>query len=408
MREQQQTGLTPLGKLVLVLLVGGFLAAGYYLIAGKKGLPSLFGQGTAGSEAGAPPQKGPNLFGSEPVEIGIAYGTEKKAWLEWATQRFAETEAGANIRIDLQPLGSLEGAQKILAGDTKIHVWSPASSLYTDTFLQDWKVRHTNEPFVRQEPLALSPMVFVMWKERYEAFRKRYGEVSFRSVGEALAVPTGWAGIAGKAEWGLFKFGHTHPNQSNSGLATLVLMAHDHAGKSRGLSLTDILDEKLLTWLKGIEGAVSGLSNSTGNQMREMVLKGPASFDLLFVYENVAIEYLKSAEGRWGELRIVYPQRNLWNEHPYYILDAPWSSPEQREAAGIFLDYLLSEEVQKQALVGGFRPANLAVAVRGAGSPFLTHERYGLRVDLGDAGEAPSAEVVQNLLQVWQRAQAGR
>lgn len=408
MRETQ-TGLTPLGKVVLVLLIGGFLFAGYTLIAGKRGWTLLSrGQGEGGGNGA---EKTSFLGGDgdgDRIQVGIAYGTEKRPWLEWAVEQFAATGDGSRIAIDLQPMGSLEGAQKVLAGDASIQVWSPASTLYTETFAADWKVRHTSEPFLRSEPLALTPMVFVMWKERHQAFVQRYGKVSFVTVGQALEVQTGWAGIAGKPEWGLFKFGHTHPNQSNSGLMTLVLMAHDHAGKSRGLSLTDILDPKLLNWLKGIENAVTGLSNSTGNMMREMVLKGPASFDLLFVYESVAIDFIKSAEGRWGELEIIYPARNMWNENPYYILDAPWSSKEQREAAGIFLDFLLSEKIQRQALVHGFRPANLKVAVRAPDSPFLQFESNGLRLDLSDAGEPPSAEVVQNLLQVWQRAQGRR
>jgi ABC-type Fe3+ transport system substrate-binding protein len=403
MREQPP-GLTTLGKVVLVLLVGSGLLAGYYLIAKPdwSWLPGASKQAPAGGKAA------PRAVDGDAVRVGIAYGTEKKAWLEWAAEQFAQAPDGEGIELDLQPLGSLEAAQKLLGGDTSIQVWSPASNLYTETFAVDWKLRQSREPFVRAEPLALTPMVFVMWKTRHDAFVKRYGEVSFRSVGQALAEPTGWAGIADKPEWGLFKFGHAEPNQSNSGLATLVLMAHDHAGKSRGLSLADILDQDLLKWLTGIEGAVSGLANSTGNMMREMVLKGPASFDLIFAYESVAIDFLPSAEGRWGELRIVYPRRNLWNDNPYYILDAPWSSPEQRRAAGAFLDFLLSERVQRQALVHGFRPANLAVAVRAPDSPFQRYARYGLEVELADAGEPPAAEVIQNLLQIWQRTQIRR
>ena len=131
-------------------------------------------------------------------------------------------------------MGSLEGAQAVLAGDQRIHVWSPASALYKDTFVQEWKVDHPNEPIVREEALALTPMVFVLWAERNEAFRAKLGPAAFDTVSRALAEKSGWAGIAGKPEWGLFKFGHTHPNESNSGLMTLVLMAYEFHKKSRG------------------------------------------------------------------------------------------------------------------------------------------------------------------------------
>ena len=105
------------------------------------------------------------------AEIGIAYGTEKKRWLEWAVRAVrARPNDGERIQVNLIPMGSLEGAQAVLAGDQRIHVWSPASALYKDVFVQEWKIKHSGDPIVREEALALTPMVFVMWEERYEAF----------------------------------------------------------------------------------------------------------------------------------------------------------------------------------------------------------------------------------------------
>lgn len=394
--------LTTAGKIFVFLFVAACLYGAYVLflrrpVSGGRPQPGSSRAETSEGFFGKSGGEGPA------VEIGIAYGTEKERWLQRAVQDFAKTDPG--IKINLIPLGSLEGAQEVLGGDNRIHVWSPASALYKETFLQEWQVRHgSDEPFLREENLALSPMVFVMWAERHEAFVRKYGEVSFKTVSQALAELGGWQGIAGKPEWGLFKLGHTHPNESNSGLMTLVLMAYDYHGKTRGLALPDILDPGFQTWAQAFERGVSGLPNSTGNMMREMVLKGPSAYDAVVVYENVAIDYLKNAEGRWGELRVVYPARNLWNENPFYILDAPWSSGEQREAAGRFLDFLLSEPVQKHSLVHGFRPGNPAVPVRFAGSPFLAYQRFGLSVDLGSMCEPPKAEVINNLLQWWQRS----
>jgi len=390
---------TWLGKLFILLFIGGCLYGAYALFRGSLPQPS--------PSAGAPAPSG--LFSKPPeAAIGIAYGTEKKRWLEWAVAEFAKTPAGSRIQITLIPMGSLEGAQAVLAGDTRIHVWSPASALYRDVFIQEWTLKHQRAPFLREEPLAMSPMVFVLWKERHEAFLAKYGTVSFSTLGQALAEPSGWDGIAGKPEWGLFKFGHTHPNESNSGLATLLLMAHGHHRKNQGLTLKDILHPGFQQWMQDFERAVSGLSNSTGNMMRDMVLRGPASYDGLCVYENVAIDYLKSAEGRWGELRIAYPAYNLWNDNPYCILDAEWSSPAQRQAAGVFLDFLLSEPVQKQSVTHGFRPGNPVVPIKFPGSPFEDLAAYGIRIDVGQNCEPPKAEVIQNLLASWQRTQGPR
>lgn len=396
--------LTIFGKLFVFLFIAA-CAGGAYLLFAKK--PIQGHTESSHAETSTAPTA-TNKGGGPAAEIGIAYGTEKQNWLKWAVGQFASTPAGQRIKINLIPKGSLEGAQAILAGEQKIHVWSPASALYEDVFTQEWQLKHSKAPFIRKEALALSPMVFVMWAERYEAFRAKYQDLSFVTLGQALKEPAGWDAIAQKPEWGVFKFSHTHPNQSNSGLMTLLLMAYDFHKKSRGLVLKDILNPEFQTWMNGIEGATTGMSNSTGNMMRDMVLRGPSSYDALCVYESVVIDYLKSAEGRWGELRVAYPSRNAWNDNPYYILDAPWSSADQRTAAGEFLDFLLSEPIQRESLKHGFRPGNPAVSIKFPDSPFVAYERFGLRIDLGEISETPKAEVINNLLAIWQRSQGAR
>ncbi len=72
-------------------------------------------------------------------------------------------------------MGSVEGAQAVLDGPSPvpIHVWSPASSAYRDLCEQEWRARHKNNPIVKSHNLALTPMVFVMWQDRRDAFIKR-------------------------------------------------------------------------------------------------------------------------------------------------------------------------------------------------------------------------------------------
>ena len=395
--------LTALGKIFIFLFVALCGAGAYYFFT--KDNPANT-KAKSGSSSGG-------VFdsitgGGEQVELGIAYGTEKQRWLEWAVQEFAKTRDGKRIKISLIPMGSLEGAHALLGGDQRIQVWSPASALYKDIFVQEWQVKYSQNPILKEEPIALSPMVFVMWEERYQAFAQKYKTVSFATISQALQEKGGWDAIAQKPDWGLFKFGHTHPNESNSGLMTIVLAAYAYQKKTKDLQLKDVVDVGFQNWMQGMERAVSGLSNSTGNMMKEMVLKGPSSYDALLVYESVAIDYLKNAEGRWGQLRIIYPEYNAWNDNPYYVIDAPWSSKEQRKAAETFLAFLLSEPIQKESLVHGFRPANPNVPVKFPDSPFVRYADYGIKVDLAKICDPPRAEVVNNLLQSWQRSQANR
>ncbi len=340
------------------------------------------------------------------VHVGIAYGTEKKRWLTWAVEEFAREKPG--IEIKLLPMGSIEGAQAVLREDKTINVWSPASPLYLDRFVQDWKLKFGSDPILYKVELALSPMVFVMWKERYEAFIAKYGKLDYKAISQAISEPSGWDGIAGKPDWGLFKFGHTHPNQSNSGLMSLMLMAYDYSGKTRDLSNKDVLNAGFQKWLADLEKGVNWEQHSTGTLMEQMVLRGPSTFDCVSVYENVAIDYIENAAGRWGEITIVYPERNMWNDNPYIIIDAAWSTPEQRKAARMFADFLMEDRIQRRALEHGFRPGNPAVPVKGPDSPLTKYESRGIKFEIGTVCQPPSGPTLATLLESWQRTTGGR
>jgi hypothetical protein len=383
------------------------ILAGVFAVFWRRETPPL--HGVTGSQGASSPAAGAPV--DAPVTVNIVYGTEKQAWLEMALAEYRKRPEGRGVTINLIGMGSVEGAQAVLAGEkpVPVHVWSPASSAYRDVFESEWRVKYGGgrSPIGRAENLALTPMVFVLWKERYEAFVKKYGKVTFRHLAEAVQEPTGWGAIAGKPEWGVFKFAHTHPNKSNSGFLSLVLMAYEFSGKHRGLTLSDITDAKFQAWLRAFERGVTrhggSLTHSTGTMTREMVLRGPSQYDCLVLYENLAVDNVAKARDRWGDLYVAYPEPNLWNDHPYYVLDAPWCGPAERAAAGRFLDFLLTEPVQRQALEHGFRPGNPAVPVRSADSPLVRAEAFGVRIDVPPIAEPPRAEVVDNLLSTFQR-----
>ena len=69
---------------------------------------------------------------------------------------------------------------------------------------------------------------------------------------------------------------------------------------------------------------------------------------------------------------------------------------------------MLSEPVQKESLKHGFRPGDPNVPIKFAESPFTQYERYGLQIEPGSTCEPPRAEVLNNLLAIWQRSQGSR
>jgi hypothetical protein len=407
--------LTIVGKLFVFLFFAACIAgAAYWFLRTPRTVPNSSPQPDGGNAA---MPSSPNLAPSaEPVTIGVAYGTEKRAWFSWAVEQFAATGPGQSVNVELIPLGSVEGAQAILRGDDKakkIHVWSPASAIYRPLLADEWAIRNPGaDPFASAEFLAFTPMVWVMWEERFKAFTARHKELNFRTVAKALTESNGsWQVIRGLSDeqqkaqqpWGFLKYGHTNPTESNSGLMTLILQGYDFAGKTTGLTLADISSPDYLAWSRPLMKAAVASSNSTGNLMREMVQRGPSSFDVLFVYESTVIELIPAAEGRWEPFRVIYPDRNLWNDNPYYVLNVAWSSPAQRAAADRFRDFLLSDSAQKKALDLGFRPANVQVPVKGPDSPFTRFASYGLRVDLPTMCDPPEPRVISELQVLWQR-----
>jgi hypothetical protein len=405
-RRLAATGLLACGGLALLLTLGAVMFGGRW----KPGRPDRGELKVIGPEAQEVGQTVPPAQQEGRVEINIAYGTEKQQWLEAAAAEFQESEAGRGISVVLHGMGSIEGARAVLDGPEPIpmHVWSPASSAYRDTFEREWRAKRGKSPILKAENLVLTPLVFVMWEGRHGALLKKYPKLGFRTVAEAMGEPGGWGTIADHPDWGRFKFGHTDPEHSNSGLLTLVLMAYEFAGKEYNLTHQEIARPEFLDRVRRFEQGVvrpgGALTHSTGNLMREMVNRGPSQYDCVLVYENLAIGYLDAARDRWGPLVVDYPEPNMWNDHPYYILDVPWSDARQRAAAVAFLRFLMSEPIQRRALEHGFRPGNTGVSLRMPDSPLLRHAREGLRIELPRMCEPPTNEVVRDLLAASRQA----
>jgi ABC-type sulfate transport system substrate-binding protein len=181
-------------------------------------------------------------------------------------------------------------------------------------------------------------------------------------------------------------------------------MTYAYHDKTRDLSSEDILDQGFQEWLSEIERSVPEFPSSTGFLMDNMLRFGPSQYDFVIVYENLAIENFRIAEGRGGPIQVYYPPANILSDHPYAILNAEWVTPEQREAAALFRSFLLSEEIQQQALVEyGFRPANTAVALNVEGNPFTRYAEQGVQLDIAQSVEVPSAQVLNELLDLWRR-----
>ena len=99
--------------------------------------------------------------------------------------------------------------------------------------------------------------------------------------------PIGWSDILalarsqkgwdayGYPQWGRFKFGHTHPQFSNSGLISLFAEIYAASGKTAGLTVADVNKAHTADFLSGIEKSVVHYGSSTGFFGRQMFSTGP-------------------------------------------------------------------------------------------------------------------------------------
>lgn len=374
----------------------------------------------------------PGVAGYAPVDLGIAapvrpvelvvwYSTEKESWLEEAAARFERSGAnlgGRPIEVRLVGLGSGEIVQRVAAqdwrGDPRPAAVAPASSMWIDQ-LRAELAPGGGAIAGGAAPLALTPLVAVAWQERADLIWSGEPAAFWGELHDALAEPGGWAAVAAArgfgpgtplgdraAAWGFVKFGHTSPLTANSGVQTLILLAYAYHDKTSGLTAADVADPGFQAWLETVERAALDVGASTGSFMTNMVRFGPSRYDVVMVYENLAIENLEAAGRQWGPVGVYYPPATMVSDHPYAILGDPLTTAEQRAAAERFRDYLLSQPLQELALQLGFRPANPAVSIAGADSPFSRFASFGVLPAVAQQIETPPPDVVAALTGLWE------
>jgi len=339
-----------------------------------------------------------------PVVLRLAYGSEKKTWLEEQATRFvvsgARTRAGRPIRVDLRAMGSGEAVQDILAGTLQPHVFSPASSAYIVLLNDRWLslAGHLKPLCPAGEPVVLSPVVIAMWRPMAEALGWPAKSLGWSDLLRINTDPRGWASH-GRPEWGRFKLGHTHPEFSNSGLLAVLAEAYAGARKTRGLTGDDLSASATRKFIASIESSIVHYGKSTGFFAEKMVARGPSYLSAAVLYENLVVESHSRPSPSGLPLVSIYPvEGTFWSDHPYAVLDAEWVSAEEREAAEAFLAFLKARPAQERALALGFRPADPAVAIA-------------VPIDAAHGAdprqpqtllELPGAPVLRKLLETWQ------
>jgi Ca-activated chloride channel family protein len=349
----------------------------------------------------------PGLRG-ERVTVSIVYGSEKQEWLEPLVEEYnaQEREAvdGATIVVEATPMGSIESARAIVEGQIQPTVWSPASSIYVPVANAEWRSREHSEDLVPDQPpdLVISPVVIALWQPMAEALGWPEEPIGWADIAEMAISEEGWAAY-GYPEWGEFKFGHTHPNYSNSGLVSVIAEAYAGAGKQRGLTLEDLQDPQVTAFMAEVESAIIHYGSSTGFFAERMFERGPSYLSAAVMYENLVVAQESkrlAGESNQGPVVAIYPiEGTFWSNHPYAILNAPWVASAQRAAAEDFQAFLLDRPQQQRAIELGFRPADINIPLT---SPL--DAQHGVDPSQPQTVlQIPSAEVIAGIQDLWQQ-----
>ena len=340
------------------------------------------------------------------VVVQIAYGSEKKEWLDPLITAFNDskqkTKDGSLIEIQGLAIGSIEAVDQILAGTLQPTVWSPASSLYFPIANDEWRKNHSDDLIgTDSKDLVLSPVVIAMWRPMAEALGWPNTSIGWSDIAKLATSEKGWADY-GYPEWGQFKFGHTHPNYSNSGLVAIIAQAYAGAGKQKGLTSEDLQNPGVKDFMAQVQASIIHYGTSTGFFATRMFERGPSYLSAAVLYENLVVsQESKRLAGTSQQMSVVaiYPQEGtFWANHPYAILNATWVTAEQREAAETFEAFLLDKPQQQKAMELGFRPSDPSLALTAPLDAQHGVDPQQPKTIL----EIPKPQVIRDVLALWQ------
>jgi Ca-activated chloride channel homolog len=365
-----------------LLLSTAVLLAGCVVSSGKSGTGSGGGSGNGSGSA-------TTFSPGKCTGVEMAVSSEKIAVLTELAKNFndsKEAKIGKQcVTVHVSKKSSGSAATALINGwsnpDTdgaQPVVWSPAASGWAGIVNQ--RAGKTLAP--EGKPFMLTPLVIAMPAKMATVLGYPGKALGFKDIVELANDPQGWAKY-NHPEWGPFRLGKTNPNFSTSGLNFTVAQYYAATGKTRDLTTEDLDRPDVVKFATSVENSVVHYGDITMTFLNNWFAADNRGSSLSYasavaVEEKSVIDYnLGNPDGELsaGErpraprepLVAIYPSEGtLYSDSPFIILDAPWVTAEQKQAALLFQNYVLTPENQAKVLTYGFRPGNPAVPI---GSP---------------------------------------
>jgi len=340
------------------------------------------------------------------VVIDISSSNTKEDWMNAVISQFNleqhKLSTGEILFVQVKHVTSGGSQTAILDGKSQPTVWSPGDQSWIDGANQVWRDR-TGSLLIPDpcSPTILAPIGFAMWRPMAEALGWPDKSISWDDLVSLSSNPSGWTSL-GHQEWGQFKFGHTHPDFSNTGLLMLTALAYSTEGKTRGLTSSEVYSDTVVQAFRGLEQNTYHYGIQNRPLMQILAQRGPG---YLHAITSSEAEVLKAnadfASILPYPLVFIFPSKGTyWSEQPYCILDASWVSDQQKQGARIFKDYLLNKNQQEMAIQYYLRPVDESIPLH---APFALESGTDPRVkrSVVPALESPSAEVAAAVKDVF-------
>ncbi|MBW4437443.1 MAG: substrate-binding domain-containing protein [Pleurocapsa minor GSE-CHR-MK-17-07R] len=254
-------------------------------------------------------------------------------------------------------------------------------------------------------PTALAPVVMAIWESRLNAIRETvgYDTIGWEELIDVFNSPNGWCDYNLPNCRRTVYYGHTDPLISSTALSTLIsefyAAARENGIDEERLTLSTVRSETVQESVRQIESLIRHYSSRT-TEFIEYIAQGPEYLDFVALEENDLIRINRGLTAIQPPERLValYPKEGtFWHEHPMGVVNADWTTPEQRAAANVFIDYVLTAPVQEVVMENGFRPANPDVEL---GFPFVAEN------GIDPAGptrilNVPAPDVIAAVQQSW-------
>ena len=327
------------------------------------------------------------------IVLTVAYTPDKEALFAELVDRFnrskPQTLEGHSIVVHASRIEPEEMIDASLAGS--FDAISPDSSLWLTRLESDWRAQRATDASLVGETTryAVSPVVIAMW----EGVAAEFG---------APERAIGWQDIMERARSdSTFRWSHPATDSASGLLATLAVF-YAGAGKTRGLSEQDALNQDTLDYVGRVEKTVRFYGEAETSVIERAIREGPAFLDAFVVQEQLVVYFNRQATG--ARLVAVYPvEGTLWKDHPLALLEHAGLSPETRQAHIAFRDFVVSEGAQRLVLEQGYRPADLSIPLDGPDSPIKPANGVEPRQPQTTL-QIPSQAVIEVVLEVWQYA----